>query len=158
MSVEDIPIIFANIMAVFIMAIVAWGFLEIEMIEGLMNSVRNWHRATGLKIGGFNAEIPTIEEQELRIMLLREEFHEYLDAEAEEDIVDIADALADMMYVIAGTAVAYGIPLDDVVKEVCRSNDSKIPKDGKALKNQDGKIMKGPDYSPPNLDDIVLSI
>lgn len=94
-------------------------------------------------------------QRDLRIRILREEFEEYLEGERNHDIVEIADALADIVYVAYGTAVAYGIPLDEVFNEVHRSNMSKLDENGKAIKREDGKVMKSALYSPPDIEAII---
>ncbi len=91
----------------------------------------------------------------LRVELLREEFQEYLDGEQADDMTEIADALGDIIYIACGTAVAYGIPLDKVFSEIHRSNMSKLGEDGKPIYREDGKVLKGPNYTPPNIDAIL---
>lgn len=83
-------------------------------------------------------------EVDLRRRLLTEEYREYLTAADAADTVAVADALADMVYVIYGTALHYGIDLDAVIAEVHRSNMTKTGHDG-------GKAIKGPGYQPPDL-------
>lgn len=90
----------------------------------------------------------------LRKNLLEEEFNEYLEAIGQEDVVAIADALGDMLYIIYGTARVYGIPLDDVVAEIHRSNMTKVV-GGAVLRREDGKVMKPPTYDPPNLREVM---
>lgn len=92
-----------------------------------------------------------IPEKELRFNLIKEEFEEYEEALAENDFVEVADALADMIYVIYGAAITHGIDLDDVLKEVQRSNMSKLGEDGKPIWREDGKILKGPNFSEPDI-------
>ena len=87
----------------------------------------------------------------LRIALLAEEVDEFVDAVAASDLVAIADALADIVYVAYGTAVTYGIDLDMVLGEVHRSNMSKLGKDGRPLIREDGKVIKSDQYSPPDI-------
>jgi predicted HAD superfamily Cof-like phosphohydrolase len=100
--------------------------------------------------------LPDIETRDLRVKLLREEFNEYLEGEANDDIVEIADALADILYIALGTAVAYGIPLDEVFNEVHRSNMSKLdPDTGLPIYREDGKVLKGKNYSPPDIAGII---
>lgn len=91
----------------------------------------------------------------LRLLLLSEEFREYMDAEKSTNPVDIADALGDMLVVIYGTAHAYGINLDAVVEEIHASNMSKVQPDGTVLRREDGKILKPDGYRPPNLAPIL---
>ena len=87
----------------------------------------------------------------LRLRLLSEEFREYMEAEKSTNPVDIADALGDMLVVIYGTAAAYGIDLDAVVREIHASNMTKVQPDGTVLRDEGGKIMKPDGYRPPNL-------
>lgn len=99
--------------------------------------------------------LPSSDVRELRKSLLREEWEEYLDAEAADDLVEIADALADIIYIAYGTAVAYGIPMDRVFAEVHASNMSKLGDDGKPIYRDDGKVLKGPNYRPPQIAKIL---
>lgn len=99
---------------------------------------------------------PTQEELILRSDLIWEELNELMDefVEFNPDQIDkkkIAKELADLLYVVYGTADSFGIPIDDVFAEVHRSNMSKLV-DGKPLKREDGKVLKGPNYTPPNFD------
>jgi predicted HAD superfamily Cof-like phosphohydrolase len=94
--------------------------------------------------------LPNRDIRYLRIKLLREEWEEYLEGEANDDIVEIADALADMVYIAYGTAVAYGIPLDKVFEEVHRSNMAKLV-DGKVIRREDGKVLKPDGWTPPDI-------
>jgi predicted HAD superfamily Cof-like phosphohydrolase len=75
--------------------------------------------------------------------------------DSRENLIEIADALTDLLYVVYGAGHAYGIDLDACFNEVQRSNMSKLGENGKAIKREDGKIMKGPNYSPPNLRGIL---
>lgn len=86
-----------------------------------------------------------------RRKFLAEEYIEYDDAEAASDLVEVADALADQVYIAIGTALCYGIDFARCFAEVHRSNMSKLGNDGEPVLRQDGKIMKGPNYSPPDL-------
>jgi predicted HAD superfamily Cof-like phosphohydrolase len=87
----------------------------------------------------------------LRVVLLEEEVSEFVTASDKGDLVGIADALADMVYVIYGTALTYGIDLDAVLREVHRSNMSKLGSDGKPLIRDDGKVLKSDRYFPPDI-------
>jgi predicted HAD superfamily Cof-like phosphohydrolase len=88
---------------------------------------------------------------ELRVTLLEEEVGEFVTASQKGDLVGIADALADMAYVIYGTALTYGIDLDAVLREVHRSNMSKLGDNGKPLIRADGKVLKSDRYFPPDV-------
>lgn len=87
----------------------------------------------------------------LRIDLIREEFDELRTAIVDDDIVGIADALTDILYVVYGAGHAFGIDLDACFEEVHASNMTKLGPDGKAIKNENGKVMKPATYRPPNL-------
>lgn len=91
----------------------------------------------------------------LRLRLLSEEFREYMEAEKSTNPVDIADALGDMLVVIYGTAAAYGINLDNVVREIHASNMTKVQPDGTVLRDETGKVQKPDGYRPPNLAPIL---
>jgi predicted HAD superfamily Cof-like phosphohydrolase len=112
--------------------------------------VQQFHEIFGAH-QGHRPGFPDQQERQLRQDLLAEEFAEYQDAESRCDLVEVADALADMLYIIYGTAVSYGIPIDRVFDEVHRSNMSKLNSDGQVLRRQDGKVLKGPNYTPPNV-------
>jgi len=100
--------------------------------------------------------IPTFSVSSLRMKLLHEEFSEYREAENKRSIIDIADALADIVYIAIGTAVLYGIPFDKVFEEVHRSNMSKMGADGRPVRRADGKIMKGENFTPPDIEGIIF--
>jgi len=87
----------------------------------------------------------------LRIGLMAEEMAEYLTAEDAGSLIKIADALGDIGVIGDGTALSYGIPLDDVRKEIHRSNMSKLDSNGQPIKRSDGKILKSERYSPPDI-------
>lgn len=87
----------------------------------------------------------------LRISLLEEEVSELVTATQARDLVGIADALADITYVVYGTALTYGIDLDSVLSEVHRSNMSKLDCNDKPIVRADGKVMKSERYSPPDV-------
>ena len=88
---------------------------------------------------------------QLRYDLIKEELDELSVAIKDKDIVEVADALTDLLYVVYGAGHAFGIDLDKCFAEVQRSNMSKLDKDGKPIYNESGKVMKGPNYSKPNL-------
>jgi|TARA_B110000977_G_scaffold191122_1_gene262824 predicted HAD superfamily Cof-like phosphohydrolase len=92
-------------------------------------------------------------ESMLRYELGKEELIEYLEACNNDDIVEVTDALADQLYILLGTMVAHGMQgiIKDVFNEVHRSNMSKLGEDGKPIYREDGKVLKGPNYSPPNI-------
>ena len=88
---------------------------------------------------------------QLRYDLIKEELDELSVAINDKDIVEVADALTDLLYVVYGAGHAFGIDLDKCFAEVQRSNMSKLGEDGNPIYNESGKVMKGPNYSKPNL-------
>ena len=91
----------------------------------------------------------------LRFDLIKEELNELNQAMKKKDLKEVADALTDILYVTYGAGYAYGIDLDKCFKEVQRANMSKLGSDGKPIYNEQGKVMKGPNYSPPDLKQFV---
>jgi len=88
---------------------------------------------------------------QLRYDLIKEELDELSVAIKDNDIVEVADALTDLLYVVYGAGHSFGIDLDKCFGEVQRSNLSKLDIDGKPIYNENGKVLKGPNYSKPNL-------
>ena len=125
------------------------------MNNNFYTNVKDFHQAFGQRVGE-TPELPSKEERELRRKLLAEEYTEYVVAEYNNDIVEIADALADIIYIAAGTAVSYGIPLDRVFSEVHRSNMAKLV-DGKVIRRSDGKVQKPDGWNPPDIKAILSS-
>ena len=102
------------------------------------------------------AEFPSEKIIELRKKLIDEEFNELKDAIKDNDIIEVADALTDILVVTYGAGAAFGIDLDKCFQEVHRSNMSKLSAEGKPIFNELGKVMKGPNYSPPNLKKLII--
>ncbi|MBJ34325.1 MAG: hypothetical protein CMC90_00275 [Flavobacteriaceae bacterium] len=94
---------------------------------------------------------------ELRYRLMKEENNEYLEAAKKKDLVEIADALGDKLYILCGTILAHGLQhkIIEIFNEIQRSNMSKLSLDGKPVIREDGKILKGPNYFKPNIKDIL---
>ena len=101
------------------------------------------------------AEFPENKIVRLRIDLIEEELNELKEAIKNKDIVEVADALTDILYVTYGAGHSFGVNLDQCFDEVQRSNMSKLGEDGKPIYNDSGKVMKGPNYFAPNLKKIV---
>lgn len=99
--------------------------------------------------------LPDVDLAELRLDLIQEEVDELAQAIIDQDIVEIADALTDILYVTYGAGHAFGIDLDTCFTEVHRSNMSKLGIDGKPIYRQDGKVLKGRGYTPPQLAKII---
>src|ERR1039457_2880528 len=125
----------------------------------LEQMAREFHEAAGLKLPpgptmDISAEFVS---DEVRQAILDEETDELSEAVLARDLVGIADALADIAYVVAGTAVTYGLPFDAILAEVHRSNMTKFGPDGPRVR-ADGKIIKGPGYEPPQLAALLSSV
>ena len=102
--------------------------------------------------------VPTFPEEEiqrLRLDLIEEELEELHYAIDNKDIVEIADALGDLLYVVYGAGHAFGIDLDECFKEIHASNMSKLGPDGKPIKREDGKVLKPDTFFPPDLKTIL---
>lgn len=92
-----------------------------------------------------------IKERVLRVNLVSEEYGEYIEAEREGDLTKIVDALGDLVYVVVGTAIAYGVNFNTIFDEIQNSNMSKLDNDGKVIKRADGKVLKGPNFFSPDI-------
>lgn len=93
----------------------------------------------------------------LRFNLMKEENEEYLEAVKNNDLVETADALGDMLYILCGTILEHGLQhkIEEVFEEIQRSNMSKLGEDGKPIYREDGKVMKGPNYFKPDFEEIL---
>ena len=98
-----------------------------------------------------NSSLSSEKINKLRVSLIEEELDELKQAIEDNDIKEVADALTDILYVTYGAGHAFGIDLDKCFDEVQNSNMSKLSEDGKPIYNEDGKVMKGPNYFKPNL-------
>ena len=101
---------------------------------------------------------PDFSTRELRLELISEEFSELAQAIDDRDMIQIADALTDLLYVVYGAGHAFGIDLDECFQEVHSSNMSKLGPNGKPIHREDGKVMKGPGYFEPDLEGILGSL
>lgn len=93
----------------------------------------------------------------LRFNLMKEENEEYLEAANNNDLVEVADALGDMLYILCGTIIEHGLQdkIEAVFNEIQRSNMSKLGSDGMPIYREDGKVLKGPNYFEPNIRDVL---
>ncbi|NNL82311.1 MAG: nucleoside triphosphate pyrophosphohydrolase family protein [Winogradskyella sp.] len=126
-------------------------------MQDKINAVKDFH--TAFKIG--HRESPKanlgIEKNMLRYKLMREENEEYLEAANDDDLVEVADALGDMLYILCGTIIEHGLQhkIEEVFEEIQRSNMSKLGEDGEPIYREDGKVLKGPNYFKPNIEAIL---
>ncbi|MDX1472370.1 MAG: nucleoside triphosphate pyrophosphohydrolase family protein [Flavobacteriaceae bacterium] len=97
------------------------------------------------------------EKNMLRYKLMREENEEYLDAANKNDLVEVADALGDMLYILCGTIIEHGLQhkIEEVFNEIQKSNMSKLGADGEPIYREDGKVLKGPNYFRPDIKKIL---
>lgn len=120
-------------------------------------AVKEFHSAFGLGI----KEQPEANLGEaknlLRFNLMKEENEEYLEAATKNDLVEVADALGDMLYILCGTIIEHGMQhkIEEVFDEIQSSNMSKLGADGKPIYREDGKVLKGPNYFKPNIREIL---
>nr|AOE12064.1 hypothetical protein [uncultured bacterium] len=93
----------------------------------------------------------------LRYDLMAEENDEYFEAAQNNDLVEVADALGDMLYILCGTIIEHGMQykIEEVFNEIQRSNMSKLGADGNPIYREDGKVLKGPSYFKPNIKEIL---
>jgi len=118
-------------------------------LDGIAAAVAEFHEATGLPVNDLPVSDIDSDLVKLRIALLEEDTGESVIAAGKGDPAAIADALADVVYVAYGTALTYGIDLDAVLREVHRSNMSKLGADGRPVIRDDGKVTKPDRYFPP---------
>ena len=123
-----------------------------------INSVKEFH--TAFRIGHSDSPIADLggSKNTLRYHLMKEENEEYLEAVQNNDLVEIADALGDMMYILCGTIIEHGLQnkIEEVFDEIQRSNMSKLGEDGNPIYREDGKVLKGPNYFKPDFSRILF--
>ena len=123
------------------------------MIKNELNAVAKFHDAFGIE----SADSPSVNIPAqtilLRYNLMKEENEEYLEAAQKNDLIEVADALGDMLYILCGTILSHGMQhkISEVFKEIQRSNMSKLGPDGKPIYREDGKVLKGPNYFKPDI-------
>lgn len=122
-----------------------------------LDHVEKFHNTFG--IPNKYSPIVTIEDSliDLRFRLMAEENEEYLEAAKSGNLVEVADALGDMMYILCGTILSHGMQhkIEEVFEEIQRSNMSKLGEDGQPIYREDGKVLKGPNYFKPNIKKII---
>ena len=127
------------------------------MIKKPIDAVTAFHKAFGLGIKNEPTANLSDEKNLLRYKLMREENEEYLEAANNNDLVEVADALGDMLYILCGTIIEHGMQhkIEEVFDEIQRSNMSKLGEDGKPIYREDGKVLKGPNYFKPDIKGIL---
>jgi predicted HAD superfamily Cof-like phosphohydrolase len=126
-------------------------------MEKLIYKVEEFNKAFGLPI---RTEVCNIDRNEIALQyrLLVEEINEYAEAASSGDLVEVADALGDILYVLFGTMIRHGMQdrIVNIFNEIHRSNMSKLDENGRPIYNEDGKVVKGPNFSPPNIKALLL--
>jgi predicted HAD superfamily Cof-like phosphohydrolase len=128
-------------------------------MKNKIEAVKRFHEAFGL--GVKNAPTANLgkAKNKLRFELMKEENEEYLEAAEDDDLVEVADALGDMLYILCGTILEHGMQhvIEEVFNEIQTSNMSKLGADGKPIYREDGKVMKGPNYFKPDIEKVLKS-
>ena len=127
------------------------------MINKPIKAVTEFHNAFGLSVElKPKADLPS-PITELRYNLMKEENEEYLEAVKSNDLIEIGDALGDMLYILCGTIISHGFQdkIEALFDEIQRSNMSKLGDDGKPIYREDGKVLKGPNYFKPDIEKIL---
>lgn len=140
-------------------ALKIYGHYKNYDMKKKLEAVKAFH--TAFKIG--HREAPKadlgMEKNMLRYKLMREENEEYLEAANDNDLVELGDALGDMLYILCGTIIEHGFQhkIEEIFDEIQKSNMSKLGADGEPIYRDDGKVLKGPNYFQPNIEKILDS-
>ena len=126
-------------------------------MKNKLKAVKDFHNAFGLGVNETPIANLSPRKLKLRYDLMAEENDEYFDAAQNNDLVEVADALGDMLYILCGTILEHGMQykIEEVFNEIQRSNMSKLGENGKPIYREDGKVMKGPDYFKPDISSIL---
>lgn len=126
-------------------------------MKNKLKAVEAFHNAFGITNRKKPIAFTNEQEIKLRYDLMAEENNEYLEAAQNNDLVEVADALGDMLYILCGTMLSHGMQdkMEAVFDEIQKSNMSKLGADGKPIYRKDGKVMKGPNYFKPNIKEII---
>ncbi|OUR96110.1 hypothetical protein A9Q86_16485 [Flavobacteriales bacterium 33_180_T64] len=125
---------------------------KIEAVKAFHTAFKIGHRETPKADLGLDKNM-------LRYELMHEENQEYLEAAKDNDLIEVADALGDMLYILCGTIIEHGLQykIEEVFDEIQRSNMSKLGEDGEPIYRDDGKVLKGPNYFKPHIKAILES-
>lgn len=126
-------------------------------MKHIIKHVEDFHDAFGIKNNYEPTHLLTESEFMLRYNLMKEENEEYLEAAKNKDIVEIADALGDQLYILCGTILKHGLQhkIEEVFEEIQRSNMSKLDDNGKPIFREDGKILKSERYFRPDIKSVL---
>lgn len=128
-------------------------------IKETIQAVEKFHDSFGIENNYLPTSKLSVQEIELRHRLMQEENDEYLEAAKNGDLVEVADALGDQLYILCGTILKHGLQnkIEEVFNEIQRSNMSKLDENGKPIYREDGKIMKSTNYFKPNIERILAN-
>ncbi len=126
-------------------------------MKSKINAVALFHQSFGLGISNEMKANLGSNKNRLRYNLMDEENQEYLQAAEQDDLIEVADALGDMLYILCGTILEHGLQhkIEEVFEEIQRSNMSKLGANGRPIYRNDGKVLKGPNYFQPNIERIL---
>ena len=126
-------------------------------MKSKIKAVELFHNSFGLGVSQKPLADLGVAKNRLRFDLMDEENREYLEAANAGDIIEVADALGDMLYILCGTILEHGMQykIEEVFEEIQKSNMSKLGADGKPVNRQDGKVLKGPNYFKPDIRSIM---
>lgn len=126
-------------------------------MKNKLNAVALFHETFGMGVSDTIKATLGKDKNLLRFNLMDEENKEYLEAAENNDLIEVADALGDMLYILCGTILEHGMQykIEEVFNEIQRSNMSKLGEDGKPIYREDGKVLKGPNYFKPNIKEIL---
>ena len=130
---------------------------SIIKMKNKIKAVKEFHNSFGLGVSEDMIADLGKAKNNLRFNLMDEENKEYLEAAQNNDLIEVADALGDMLYILCGTILEHGMQykIEEVFNEIQRSNMSKLGADGKPIYREDGKVLKGPNYFKPNIETIL---
>lgn len=127
-------------------------------MKNQIKKVEEFHKT--YKLGISDSPIAKLENNshELRYELMKEENEEYLEATKTNNLIEVADALGDMLYILCGTMIEHGMQdvMEEIFDEIHRSNMSKLDENGNPIYREDGKVIKGPNYFKPEIEKILV--
>jgi predicted HAD superfamily Cof-like phosphohydrolase len=126
-------------------------------MKNKLEAVALFHETFGMGVSKTMKANLGVDTNKLRFNLMDEENKEYLEAAEASNLIEVADALGDMLYILCGTILEHGMQykIEEVFNEIQRSNMSKLGADGKPIYREDGKVLKGPNYFSPNIKQIL---
>lgn len=126
-------------------------------LKETLHAVEKFHDSFGIENNYSPTTELSVKEIELRHRLMQEENDEYLEAAKKGDLVEVADALGDQLYILCGTILKHGLQnkIEEIFSEIQRSNMSKLDDNGRPIYREDGKIMKSTNYFKPNIERVL---